>query len=159
MTKLLPLFAFSLILAMSAYTPADAQEGQPVSADEALAGEQSIPEANLELAKQMHEIWPIRTRIETAIEAVAENFPQEKQAEVKAKIRKSIQYDQVEEESIKAMATTFSADELKAMIGFYGSDTGRSISAKTQDYEMAMRPVVVKMMDKAMLDLKTGLTP
>ncbi len=43
------------------------------------------------------------------------------------------------------------------MIEFYGSDVGRSISAKTADYELALRPIMVKMMDKAMLDLKTGL--
>ena len=42
------------------------------------------------------------------------------------------------------------------MIEFYGSETGRSISAKTADYETALRPSIVQMIDKAMLDLKTG---
>jgi hypothetical protein len=156
MKIILPLFALSLLLAVPCHAQ---EEGKPVSADEELAGGQSIPAANLELAKQMHEIWPIRTRIESAINAVAENFPPEKKVQAKAAIRKSIQFDQVEEESIKAMASTFTEEELKAMIAFYGSETGRSISAKTTDYELAMRPVIVKMMDKAMLDLKTGMTP
>ncbi len=113
----------------------------------------------LKLAEQMHEIWPVRTRIEAAIASVAEQLPVDKQAQAKAKMRQSIQFDQVQEESIKAMADTFTAEELKAMIAFYGSETGRSISAKTSDYELALRPVMTKMMDKAMLDLKTGATP
>lgn len=155
MKHILPLFALSLMLSM----PVMAQEeGTPVPAEGAVSmpAEAPIPEANMALAKQMHEIWPIRTRIESAIDAVSERFPEDKQAQVKATIRKSIQYDQVEEESIKAMASTFTEDELKAMVEFYGSEAGRSISAKTQDYELAMRPVIVKMLDKAMLDLKTG---
>lgn len=127
------------------------EDGTPV------AFEESLPAENLELAKQMQEIWPIRTRIESAIESVSKSFPPEKQAEVKATIRKSIQYDQLEEESIQALASTYSAEELRAMIEFYGSETGRAISVKTADYEEALRPSLVKMMDKAMLDLKTGL--
>lgn len=156
MTKFLPLLALSFLVTMPVLAQ---EEGVPESAERSLPAQEAVSESNLALAKKMHEIWPIRTRIESAIEAVAENFPPEKQAEVKAKMRKSIQYDQVEEESIRAMASTFTEDELKAMIDFYGSDVGRSISAKTQDYELALRPVMVKMMDKAMLDLKTGMTP
>ena len=156
MKAILPLLALSLLMPL----PASAQEeGKPVSAAEALPATEQPTPAQLELAKKMHEIWPIRTRIETAINAVAQNAPLAKQAELKAALRKSIQFDQVQEESIRAMASTFSEDELKAMVEFYGSEAGRSISAKTQDYEMMMRPVLVKMMDKAMLDLKTGMTP
>ncbi len=110
----------------------------------------------LELAQKMHDIWPIRTRMESALENVAQNFPPERRTEILAMMRKSIQYDQLEEESIKAMAEIFNEDELKAMIEFYGSDAGRSVSIKTGDYEAAIRPVLTKMMDKAMMDLKLG---
>lgn len=122
----------------------------------AFAQDAAVSQERLQLAQKMHEIWPVRTRIESAISHVAVNFPEEKQAEAKAAMRKSIQFDQVEEESIKAMARVFTEDELKAMIAFYGSETGRSVSAKTVDYEMALRPIMTKMMDKAMLDLRTG---
>lgn len=127
------------------------EDGTPV------AFEETVSAARLDLARQMQDIWPIRTRIESAIESVAQNFPPEKQAEAKATIRKSIQYDQLEEESVQALASTYTEEELRAMIDFYGSETGRAISAKTVDYEAAIRPSLIKMMDKAMLDLKTGL--
>lgn len=139
----------SLILALVLLsTPAFAQEGavtEPVSAK------------RIELSEKMHEIWPIRTRMETAIDSVAEGFPADKQAEIKAAMRKSVQFDQLEEASIKAMAETYNEEELTAMIDFYGSETGRAISAKTSDYEFALRPIMVQMIDKAMLDLRTGM--
>jgi hypothetical protein len=110
----------------------------------------------LALSQKMHEIWPMRTRMESALEAVAEGFPEDRRLEMLASMRKSIQFDELEEESIKAMAEIFTEEELKAMIEFYGSETGRAISIKTGDYEMAIRPVLAKMMDKAMMDLKMG---
>ncbi len=138
----------SLILALALLsTPAFAQ-GEAASP--------VISDKRMELAEKMHEIWPIRTRMETAIDSVAEGFPEDKRPEIKAAMRKSVQFDQLEEASIKAMAETYNEEELAAMIEFYGSETGRSISAKTASYEFALRPIMVKMIDKAMLDLRTG---
>lgn len=117
---------------------------------------QAVPAKRLELAKKMHEIWPIRTRMESALESVAEGFPEDKRPEIKAAMRKSVQFDQLEEASINAMAETFTEEELEAMIEFYGSEVGRSISAKTENYEFALRPIMMQMVDKAMLDLRTG---
>jgi hypothetical protein len=128
----------------------------PALAQEKALGTPVIPAKRLELAEKMHEVWPIRVRVEKALESVSEGFPEEKRAEVKAAMRKSIQFDQLEEESIKAMAEIFTEEELQAMIDFYGSETGRAISAKTQDYELALRPVMIKMVDKAILDVRTG---
>jgi hypothetical protein len=97
--------------------------------------------------------------METVIDKVSENFDEEKRNEIKASMRKAMDYKLLEEESIKAMAEIFTVEELKAMIAFYGSEEGRSISVKTGEYEMALRPVMTKMMDKAMLDLRTGKSP
>lgn len=146
---ILPLIAFSY--------PAFAVEEAP--ATEQVSALSPDEKERLELAGKMHEIWPIRTRVETALESIAKGVPEDRQSEVKAAMRKAIQFGQLEEESIKAMAEIFTAEELKAMITFYGSDTGRAISAKTGDYELALRPVMVRMIDAAMLDLRTGQKP
>ena len=122
----------------------------------AVLAQDAPSEERLALSQKMHEIWPMRTRMESALEAVAEGFPEDRRLEMLASMRKSIQFDELEEESIKAMAEIFTEEELKAMIEFYGSETGRAISIKTGDYEMAIRPVLAKMMDKAMMDLKLG---
>lgn len=139
------LILFLLLVVLSA--PVMAQDASPLSADE---------QKRLELSTKMHDVWPIRPRVESALDAIAKNFPDDRQAEVKASLRKSIQFNQLEEESTKAMAEIFTAEELQAMIDFYGSEAGKSISAKTSDYELALRPIMVKMIDKAMLDLRTG---
>src|SRR5690606_6253159 len=87
-----------------------------------LAQDDVVTPKQLELAGKMHEIWPIRLRIETALDNVADNYPEEKRAEIKAAMRKTIKFDQVEEASIRAMAETFTEEELEEMIRFYGSD-------------------------------------
>lgn len=140
------LILFLLLVVFSAPVMAQSSTA-PLSADE---------QKRLELSIKMHDVWPIRPRIESALDAIGQNFPEDKQAEVKASLRKSIQFNQLEEESTKAMAEIFTAEELQAMIDFYGSEVGKSISAKTSDYELALRPIMVKMIDKAMLDLRTG---
>ncbi len=127
-----------------------------VLASPASAQDQGDQKTRLELAQKMHEIWPVRTRIESALESVSQSFPEERRAEVKAEMRKAIQFKEVEEESIRAMADTFTVAELQAMLDFYGSETGRAVSAKTSDYEGALRPVLTRMMDKAMMSLRTG---
>lgn len=154
------------LLAMTMSVPAYAEnegaaQATPVPASGAVSLPEEVPitKAQLELAEQMHEIWPIRTRIESAYEGVVRGFPEERQAEVKARLRKATDFDELEEASIKAMATTFTEEELKAMIAFYGSDEGRSISAKTDDYEAAIRPTIDKMISKAMMDLRVGAQP
>lgn len=110
----------------------------------------------LTLAQKMHDIWPIRPRVESALSIVAESLPEENRLAFKAQMRKNIQFALLEEESTKAMARIFTKEELEKMIAFYGSSEGRSISAKTQDYELALQPVLQKMMDKAILDTKLG---
>jgi hypothetical protein len=153
-----PLFLALLLSAVSLVPAHAGNEGTPVPAAEALA-DNAVDEPSrekLELAEKMHDVWPIRPRIEAAYDSVAEGFPPERQAEVKAALRKATNFDEMEEASIKAMANLFTVEELKAMIDFYGSDTGRSISAKTPEYEAALRPSVDKMINKAMMDLRVG---
>lgn len=119
-------------------------------------GEDDDYEARLELSRQMHEIWPIRTKMEGALDTVSEQVPQQERLKFKAGMRKAIQFEALEEASIDAMADIFTSAELEAMIAFYGSKEGRAVSHKTSDYERALQPTLVKMIDKALLDVKLG---
>lgn len=113
-------------------------------------------EARLELAEKMHDIWPVRPKVEDALNIAAESFPEIERAGFKARMRKAIKYDQLEEESIEAMAKIYTAEELQAMIDFYGSKEGRAVSAKTGEYMAALRPVMSKMLDGALMEVRTG---
>lgn len=110
----------------------------------------------LELSEKMHDIWPVRTKVEDALDIASESFPEEERAKFKAGMRKAIKYDQLEEESIAAMAKLFTAAELQAMVNFYGSPEGRAVAAKTDDYMRALEPVMTRMLDQALIEVRTG---
>ncbi len=139
-----------LLITLFLSVPAMAQETPAAAAPDA---------ERLKLAQQMHEIWPIRPRVESALTVIAESMPEENRLAFKAQMRKNLQFDLLEQESTKAMASIFTKEELTKMVEFYGSPEGRSISAKTEDYELALQPVLTKMMDKAILDTRLGNQP
>lgn len=113
----------------------------------------------VELAKEMHEIWPVRLKVEKALDRAAHRVPLQKRAAFKSAMRHAIKYELLEEDSINAMVKTFTVEELEAMVAFYGSPNGRSISAKIESYQNEISPSFTRMMDKALMDVKTGSTP
>lgn len=108
------------------------------------------------LAEKMHDIWPVRTKVEDALDIAAQSFPEDQRDKFKSGMRKAIKYDQLEEESIAAMAKLFTVAELQKMVDFYGSPEGKSVSAKTDDYMKALEPVMTKMLDQALIEVRTG---
>jgi hypothetical protein len=125
-------------------------------ADQSEMSEDAAYERRLKLSRDMHKIWPVRPKIERALDKIAEQIEPQNRMRFKSAMRKAINFNTVEQTSIESMADIFTADELKAMIAFYGSKEGRSVSFKTDDYERALQPVLVKMLDKAILDTKLG---
>ncbi len=113
-------------------------------------------EQRLTLAREMHEIWPTRPKIESVLDNVVQRAPAQERLRIKAALRKAIKFDALDEASIDSMAEIFTIKELQAMISFYGSKEGRSVSFKTDDYEKSLQPILSKMMDKALLDIKLG---
>jgi hypothetical protein len=113
-------------------------------------------EQRLELSRKMHEIWPTRPKVEAALENVAEQIDPINRAQFKAGMRRAIKFEALQEASIDAMADIFTVEELEAMIEFYGSKEGRSVSHKTEDYERAIGPIMTQMIDKSLLDVKLG---
>jgi len=110
----------------------------------------------LKLSQEMHEIWPIRPKIERALDAISVQIDAPNRLKFKSTMRKAIDFDVLEQGSIDAMADIYTVKELGAMIAFYGSKEGRSVSYKTDDYEKALQPIMTQMVDKALLDLKVG---
>ena len=155
-------FILSLLCALL-ISPAVAQEGaeeQAVPEGQIEAADDTLSEADfnqrLELSKKMHEIWPIRPKIERALDRIAAQVPPQNRLEFKSAMRKAINFQSLEQGSIEAMADIFTVAELEAMIAFYGSKEGRSVAFKTDDYERALQPLLSKMLDKAVLDTKLG---
>jgi len=168
MIKIIPLIAFVLFLSpLNALAQEDADavlEVLDVQQEEVTDKKEikAIPdgsenyEERLVLAERMHEIWPIRPKIESALDIVSGQIEPTRRLEFKAGMRKAIAFDALEQASIEAMTDIYSMEELQAMINFYGSKAGRSASHKTLDYEQALRPLMTQMIDKALLDNKLG---
>lgn len=45
------------------------------------------------------------------------------------------------------------------MLDFYSSKEGRSVSAKTSEYMEALEPAIIKMLDGALMSVRTGSSP
>ena len=143
-------------------SPAFAQDvpsiGGPaiIDAPEDVAAYEASTKERLKLAQKMHEIWPIRQKVENALDNISERVPEKDRLKFKSGMRKAIDFDELEEQSIQAMADIYSGAELNKMIEFYGSKEGRSISTKNGDYERSLSPLMIKMVDKALLGAKMG---
>lgn len=150
-------FVLLLLIGMFYALPAFSQE----SADAVLAEEPLSKDMKkrMELAREMHEIWPIRVKVEKGLSEVAQTMAFSERAKFKAAMRRAIDFEQLERDSIKIMAETFNQKELQGMVDFYGSSTGRAVSAKVDIFQEAIQPTYIKMLDKALLDIRTGIRP
>lgn len=143
MKRAILFFAASFLIAF----PAAAQDAAP---------DMGSLDRRVELATKMHELRPAREQVDNAVEAVARRMPEDKRDAFRADMKKALDYKAVEKASIDAMAETFSEKELEAMVEYYSKPEARSISEKYSLYQARVSPQIVKMLDKAMMDAKTG---
>ncbi len=139
-------YFYIVVLLMCFSAPVVAQQDEAPKVDPDL----------LALSEKMHDIWPMRQKVESALDSIAARLPEGERTKFKGAMRRSIDFDALEAASIDAMADIFSEAELNKMIDFYGSKEGRAVSHKLKDYEAALQPLMVQMMDKALLNAKLG---
>lgn len=99
MKQLLILLGF-LVLAAPAFAQDAPEEEKAAQAQEKPVLDPDF-EQRLNLAEKMHDIWPIRPRVEDALDMTAESLPEAERAEFKAHMRKVIKYDQLEENRLR----------------------------------------------------------
>lgn len=130
--------------------------------------EQSLAEAKAELeddailtkkvalAKTMHVIRPTRDQVEAAVNRVAQQLrPQDRQNFVIA-MRASLNYNAIERISIDAMVETYTLKELESMVEYYSKPEAKSASRKIAAWAGQVQPQIAKMLDEAMMRIKTG---
>jgi hypothetical protein len=110
----------------------------------------------LALAKTMHQLLPIRVQLDAAIESVVNTLPENDRDGFRQAVRRMIDVPKLEETSIHAMASTFTVPELEAMVGYYSKPEARSIAGKMNTFAAQVQPEITRMLDKAMLDFRTG---
>lgn len=110
----------------------------------------------IELARAMHDIKPLSVQIEESIKQLSMRYPEEKRALFVAKMMETFDQKTLTDISVKAMAETFTETELTKMVDFYGSPEGKSISAKNPVYQSLVQPEIIKKIDQALMEVRTG---
>ena len=108
------------------------------------------------LAQDFFEIRPVSDLANTAIASLSETKPPQERALFARQMRIHMDYALLERKMSEALIATYTPDEIKAMIAFYGSDLGKSITEKQPAFERAVSPVLQQMLDKAFTTANYG---
>lgn len=110
----------------------------------------------LELAKKMHELRPTKNQVMQAIEVVSQRVEESKRPAFEGAMMNAMDFKAIEKISIDAMTETFTVPELEAMVEYYSKPEAQSASDKLPDYQRKVGPEIIRMIDKAMMKVKTG---
>lgn len=160
MKKTLSLLAALMISA----SPALAQDNskgtesstQPAQAAPAPQQDPATLEQRVTLAKKMHEIRPTQDQVFAAIDQVAQSQPESERADFVAAMRSILNIAAIEKMSVDAMAETYTAEELKAMVDYYSKPEAKSAAEKDVIYSGKVYPEIIRMLDQAMMRIRTG---
>lgn len=118
--------------------------------------DEDILAKKIALAKQMHQIRPTREQVDSAILRAAQNLPPAQQSSFITSMTSILNYNAIERISIDAMVETYSLKELEAMVAYYSLPEAISASKKTRFWAGKVQPEIVRMIDKAMIRVRTG---
>ena len=110
----------------------------------------------LELARKMHQIRPTRLQVDSAINQAAMGMPEAERQPFVAAMHSVLNYNAIEKISIDAMVETFTLPELEAMVAYHSTPEAKSIGEKMAQWAMKVQPEVVRMIDSALMRVKTG---
>jgi hypothetical protein len=110
----------------------------------------------VELAEKMHQLRPTKTQVEQAIAVVAQRVPEDKRAAFETAMTNAIDFNAVEKISVDAMVDTFTEAELASMVEYYSRPEAKSAADKLPQYQEKVGPEIIRMIDKAMMKVKTG---
>lgn len=113
-------------------------------------------EKRLQLSKELHEIKPIKPRIDRSIDNIASQLREEDQRSFAANVKRILNYNAIKNASINAMAEIYTLQELEAMVEYYAKPEAKSAAEKQDDYQNRVGPEITKMMDKALMEMRTG---
>lgn len=151
-----PTFAQDSEAAQAEMTVEGAEGAEADAADQTSENQGSDFKERLALAKEMHEIRPAAEQVDSAIDSVALKMQQASREGFKSKMRNLLDYRAIERISISAMAETYTLEELEAMIEYYSKPEAQSALDKTAVYQQKVAPEIVRMIDRAVMQMRTG---
>lgn len=118
--------------------------------------DEAILEKKIALAKEMHQIRPTRTQVDSAVAGAAMSLPASERQNFIIMMKSRLNYNAIERISIDAMVDTYTLVELEAMVEYFSKPEAKSASAKVHSWAKAVNPHIVRMIDEAIMRIKTG---
>ncbi len=110
-------------------------------------------------ANRYIEAMPVSAVLQTSLVRVSTLMPPEHREPFFAYAQRSIDTARIREQVFKALTTTFTADELKAMADFFGSPVGQSAAGKMGLYTQRVMIPVLKQVQAAAARYARQKTP
>lgn len=111
-------------------------------------------EERLALSHELHDIRRVRERILEDVGNISMSLPEVEREDFRKYIELSIDFDALEKKSVEYAADIYTAQELRAMISYFGSPEGRSAETKSREYGEKFGADVRKEIDKALMAAK-----
>lgn len=165
--QLLKAFSFT-ILALSAVNTAAMAQAEtkiPVAQEQAAPQDQAAPQEDkgsldrrLELAEKMQSLNPARDQVNAAIDRYLERLAPADRDAYRAALQNVLNYQALERIAVDAYAEIFTEAELAAMVEYHSKPEAISARAKQDQWGKKVYPEIIRLMDQAMMRVRTGGT-
>ena len=108
------------------------------------------------LAKKMHAIRTTREQVDSAVRGVSMALPAHERKGFIDAMSIMLNYNAIERISIDAMIETYTLKELDSMVEYFNKPEAISASKKTLSWARIVQPEISRMIDKAIMRIKTG---
>ena len=120
------------VLLLSCMTPVFAQQSDDMN-------------ERLKIAKEYNQIFPVKQDIETAISAMILQVPAADRPLLESILKRNVNVERLETASQLALAETFTLEELKALMAFYKTDSGKAVKEKMPQFQQKIQPILETM--------------
>jgi hypothetical protein len=120
-------------------------------------------EARLELAQRMLDVQPVHPQVEAAVDAYVQSnmaaFSKGDQEIFRAAMLNVMNPAALEKTVLNSYADTYTRAELAAMVEYYEKPEARSASLKQQEFVAKIYPEIIKMLDQAVIRIRSTQEP
>lgn len=137
----------TLLLLVVLSVPAFAQEEVKQDASQ---------QERLQLAEKINEVNPVARQIEASLLRVAAEWNLSEKEKFKREMVAAMDIKAIEKTSAKAMADTFTKEELNVLLEYYSHPETAKIVEKMPLFQGMIQPGISREIDRALMKLRTG---
>ncbi|MGH1455607.1 MAG: hypothetical protein ACRBDI_02400 [Alphaproteobacteria bacterium] len=127
-----------------------------IEAAKAENADKAVLDKKTALAKKMHEIRPTRIQVDGAVKRASMMLPENERTSFVNVMNSMLNYNAIERISMDAMVETYTLKELEVMVDYYSKPEALTASVKMGYWAKAVQPEITRMVDKAIMRIKTG---